>query len=492
MKKQVTFKLNTLAAAVAGLMVSGGSHAGMPVDLGGATLDWKGTAGYTIGTRLEDADPALNTTGNDNFEKGDLTTNGVSLLLEGHLRKDNFGLVASASTFYDNVYQDDKFSDDAEKYHGGYSRILDFYGYTSFAFGESGYADIRLGRHVVAWGEALFFPSISLAQGPIDAIKATTPGTEVKDVLLPEDQLSMQVELTPDLSVMGHYQFGFHETLVAEPGTFQSTSDAVGEGAFCVTKPVNGVCYFGTRTADSKPDDDGQWGVGARYRATMNTELGFYYLNYKDRTPMVEIEMTSAQTANYHISYFDDIDLYGATFSTTQGIFSFAGELSYKDGAPVMVKGGAASRGELLQTNLNTMINLGSSAVADSALLISELAYVDVVDVEARNVFGSETDELFWANHSLASSTSLILGYPGVADGWDMSVPVSYARQISGRVITGGVGGEDAHNFGLGASLTHTRTGLVLSAKYAAQMGDPDVNTSSDRDTLSFSAKYAF
>lgn len=493
------FKVNALAAAVAGVLVTGTASAGLPVDLGnGISLDWKGTAAYALGVRTEKADDALSSTGNDNFDKGDLTSNGVSLLMEAHLSKGNYGLVASGSTFYDDVYHDSKFSDDAEKYHGGYSRILDFYGYTSFGFGDAGYADIRIGRHVVAWGEALFFPSISLAQGPSDAIKAGTPGTEVKDILLPEDQVSMQLELTPDLSVMGHYQFGWHETLVSAPGTFMSTSDAVGEGAYCLTKPVDGTCYYGNRTADDKPDDTGQWGVGARYRVNMNTEVGFYYLNYKDRIPMVEVEPTGASSANYHITYFDDIDLYGATFTTTQGMFSIAGEVSYKDGAPVLVKFGAPTKGELLQTNLNAIINLGRSPIADNVTLTTELSYVDVMDVEARNVFGSMTDELFYKNHGLASSTAINFSYPGVAEGWDMSIPTSYARQISGRTITGGVGGEGDHRLGVGVKMTHTRTGLVLAANYTAYMGDPDVSenykqrTMSDRDNLSLSAKYAF
>lgn len=504
-RSATAYPRNSLSLAI-GLILSGSAFAGMPIDLGNnATLDWKGTATYSLASRLESPNPVLKSAGNSNFDKGDLTANGASVLLEAHLSKDNYGLVASGSAFYDDVYQDSKFSSDTKKYHGGGARLLDLYGYTTFAFGESGFADIRLGRHVVAWGEALFFPSISLAQGPSDAIKAGTPGTEVKDILLPEDQLSMQLELTPDLSVMAHYQFGWHETLVPEPGSFLSTSEAVGKGAYCLTPLASGACGFGNRGADLQPDDSGQWGVGTRYRVSENTEIGFYYLSYKDRIPMVDI---SPMTNSYQVSYFDDIDLYGATYSTTLGMASVAAEVSYKQGAPVLLNttffGSAlptATRGDLLQTNVNAIINFGSSPLADNVTLTTEVAYVDVLDVEARGitgVAGSSTKDLFYTGHSLAAAASLNLAYPGVAEGWDMAVPINYSNQLSGRVITGGVGGEGDHRLGVGVNFTHTRTGLQLAANYLTYMGNPDVTekykerTQSDRDNISLTAKYAF
>ncbi|MBV0934965.1 DUF1302 domain-containing protein, partial [Marinobacterium weihaiense] len=140
--------------------------------------DWKGTLSYGTGVRLEDRSDVgyMQSSGNRNFDQDDLINNRLSLLMEGRLHKGNSGLVMSASTFYDDVYQDDKFTDDAEKYHGGYTRLLDFYGYTTFELGNERYLNLRAGKHVVAWGEALFMPSMSLAQGPSDGTKAGIPG----------------------------------------------------------------------------------------------------------------------------------------------------------------------------------------------------------------------------------------------------------------------------------------------------------------------------
>ncbi|MGR5237709.1 DUF1302 domain-containing protein [Vibrio alfacsensis] len=509
MKLTTNYKKSALWLA----LFASSSQAGETINLGNdATLDWKGTITYSAGMRLEEPDPVLAATssGDRNFDQYDMIGNGLYLLLEGHLRWDNFGFVASASTFYDHVYQDDKFSDDAQKYSGGYTRLLDFYGYTAFPFGEYGYADIRVGRHVVAWGEGLFFPSISLAQGPTDAIKASVPGTEVKEILLPEDQISLQLEVTPELSLLAQWQFNWQETLVPEPGTFFSTSEAVGEGATCLTQPPGEPCIVASRGPNIEPGKTDQWGIGTRYRLTEVSELGLYYLNYSDRIPMVNLDLSNmfiGELPEYNVVYFDDIKLYGLTYSTNVGIASIAAEVSYKDGAPVLVGAALPSRGEILQTNLNTIINFGRNAIAESVNLTAEIAYVDILDAEKRNMTGipsgmgisnPETDELYYDDHSLAAAATLILSYPSFTEGWGLSIPIGYTGQISGRTITGGVGGEGDHRARIGAELTHNETNILLALQYSGYFGDPDVDDPikqrplSDRDNISFSAKYAF
>ncbi|BDM64313.1 hypothetical protein NFHSH190041_17650 [Shewanella sp. NFH-SH190041] len=509
------FKNSLLSAAVLTALASGQAFAGETIELGDdVTLDWKGTLTYSAGIRLEDPDPVLSkgSSGDRNFDKHDLIGNGIYLLLEGHLRWGGSGLVFSGSTFYDDVYKDGKFSDAVQKYHGGYTRLLDLYAYTTFAFGEMGYADIRAGRHVVAWGEGLFFPSMSLAQGPSDGIKSSVPGTEVKDILLPEDQVSVQVELNADWSVMAHWQFNWQETIVPEPGSFFSTSEAVGNGAFCLVPLPTGGCGYGPRAADVEPDSSGQWGVGARYRVTDVTELGLYYLNYADRIPMVDIDPTknyipaiNFALGEYRVVYFDDIDLIVATLSTNTGMASVAAEITYKDGAPVLVSsmvGPLATPGEILQSNLNAVVNFGRTSFAESVNLTAEVAYVDIMDVEARSPTGlpqlPASDDLYYTGHGLALGASLILSYPGLTENWDMSIPVGYSHQISGRTITGGAGGEGDIRARVGADFTHHRTGIQLGIQYVRYMGDPDVTepykerSLSDRDNLAFTAKYAF
>lgn len=507
------FNKKLLAVAVVAAGMQSYANAGETIQVSdNVTFDWKGTATYALSARTEDPDSNLSSSGNNNFDKHDLINNSATLLLEGHLRGENSGLVMSGNVFYDDVYRDDKFMDSTREYHGFNGDVLDFYAYTAFPFGKTGYADIRVGRHVVAWGEGLFFPSMSIAQGPSDAIKAAVPGAEVKEILLPEDQISFQVELTPDWSVMAHYQYGWTPTVVPEPGSFWSKNELTGKGAFCFAPNALAPsgCGYAPRTADNQPGDDDQWGVGTRYRISQNTEIGLYYLNYSDRIPLPEFDFGGTLAIaddTYSIQYAKDVKLYGATFSTTTGMNSFAGELTYKEGAPIVLANGAPSTSDVLQTTLNAITNFGRTSFAENATLTSELSYVDIRSIDGKEVSGhafgpfTYSDEALWTNHGLAFAASLSLSYPGITENWDLSVPLSYQRQISGRVLTGGLSGSGAEGdqrVGIGATFTHPRTGIQVALKYAAYIGDADEtdvvkkSSDSDRDSISLTVKYAF
>ena len=238
----------------------------------GYTRDWRVNSTYTLSTRLENQDSKISAysggnDGNNNFDKGSLTANRLSLLLDTSISNGVNGLVLSASTFYDDVYHQtndnpgpvnkpgaaDEFTRDARRFHGGYTRLLDAYVFNTFELGEGRRANVRLGRHVVSWGEGLFFPSISLAQGPADGTKTGIVGTETKDQLLPEDQVSTQIEMSPKWSLLGHLQFGFHTTIAPAPGSFLSSADSTGPGGTCLQpyRAMGGrsVCSYGSRTS---------------------------------------------------------------------------------------------------------------------------------------------------------------------------------------------------------------------------------------------------
>jgi hypothetical protein len=140
-------RVSPIAAAIIAAAVSSSAAASNTIDLpADATLDWKATTTYSLSARTQSRDSRLRGSGNEgneNFARGDLTANRASLLLETHTRRDNLGLVVSASTFYDDVYRRStsseseltnydtppgEFTPEARRYHGGYSRFLDFYG----------------------------------------------------------------------------------------------------------------------------------------------------------------------------------------------------------------------------------------------------------------------------------------------------------------------------------------------------------------------------
>ncbi|WP_165797317.1 DUF1302 domain-containing protein [Solimonas fluminis] len=194
--------------------------------------------------------------GDRNFKRGSIVNNRVSFLGELQLSRDDYGVLLRGDAFYDRVYRGfndndsldtmnrtegrhnfpnvgraDEFSDEAAFYDGRRARLLDAYAYGSWYVGDSGALNLRIGRHIAAWGESLFFSGIALAQSPADATKAAVPGADVKSILLPVNQVSMQFALNSDWTLLGQYKLEYKATELNPVGEFFSVSDVVGPGA---------------------------------------------------------------------------------------------------------------------------------------------------------------------------------------------------------------------------------------------------------------------
>lgn len=512
MKTRLIF--TPVAVAVLALTAGVVAHAGETIEFdNGAKLEWRVNANYTLAKRMKSPDAVLaaNAAGNDgnnNFAKNSLTANRLALLVESKLSKGDSGFVLSGSTFYDDVYHGtndnpgklvskpgpfNEFTDETKRYHGGYSRILDAYGYTSFDLGSTGRATVRLGRHVVNWGEANYFPNIAAAQGPFDGTKAGVPGTEVKDSILPEDQISAIFEISPRLTVLAQAQYGFHETLAPAAGSFMSTSDVTGNGAVCAGVYFGPTCFGMTRKADIVPGDTGQWGIGARFRVTDETEAGLYYLNYNDRMPLPIMKPTGATTGSYNVRYHDNVKMLAGTVSTTFGSFTTYGEVSLRNDTPILVGAlGTPQRADATQINIGTMYNVGRTSFADAITVLGELS-----SVKYSNYGVPESGLTFKTDSGLAFAGTVALSWPGVVEGWDLSVPISYSKQLNGRTLIGtSLNGEGDERYSIGATFTR-RGNLSLGVTYlgyngGASLASPENRQSTDRDQLSFNMKYSF
>lgn len=490
----------TPVALAALLMGMGSAQAGETIDLGdGLNLDWRLNLSYGLGVRVASPSPILTSDGDRNFDRGALTANRLGALFESKLSKGSSGVVFSGSVFYDDVYHRrndnpgpistpgpvNRFTSKARHYGGGYARLLDTYVYTGFQMGTAR-ATVRLGRQVVNWGESMFFANIASAQGPSDAAKAASPGAEIKEVLLPEDQISASIELTPNLSLLGLYQFGFHETLLPAVGMYTSTTNLLGPGAACGnTGPVCFLPYLG----DIRPSDAGQWGLGMRYRVTNETEVGLYYLDYKDRSPNIVMV-----DGGYKVRYFDDVKMLGTTLSTTFGKFSLFTEASYRKGTPALL-GLAATpvRSNVVQANVGGIYNIGRTGFADDVSLVTEVSGSRVMSIEQ----GDIRDLTFQTRNSLVAAATVTLGYPGITEGWDLSVPISYQAQIRGRAMVGTFGGGQGDSrLSIGATFVR-HSNFSVNVTYTNYLGkasnDPLRNhVMTDRDQVSMTMKYSF
>ncbi len=510
--RRATATLPTLAAALLSWVPA--AHAGSTIDLGpDTTLDYTFTLSYGLGMRTRAPSGNLltpaNINGDDgdrNFSKNKLIQNQVSLLGEVNLKHDDWGVFVRADTFYDQAYRHSNYNDapgtvnhtgvyndftgDARYWSGGHTTLLAAYAYHTFRIGTTN-LNVKVGDQVVAWGESLFFPNIAGAQGPSDATKSYVAGAEVKDILLPVPQISTQWQITPRLSLIGYYQFSFQQNRLTAPGSYWSYSDVTGPGAQYLIGP-GGVLI--PRGPDDKPSARNQWGIGARLRVLGDTELGLYYLHYNDMNPSV---VTSYYPSlQYQQTYFSNIKLTGASFSTQVGPVNVAGEASYRQGAAVLVDtptGPQATRANVVQTNLSGIYTIGPSLLAESQQLVGEITYVHAGGLSA--VDGSTT--LTNSRNALALEFAWTLSYKNVFNGWDLDVPLTYTHDLAGTSpLAGALGsltGQGDHRVTAGVTFTRL-SNLSLSLVYAKFLGSPNPATRplADRDYVLASATYHF
>jgi hypothetical protein len=209
--------------------------------------------------------------------------------------------------------------------------------------------------------------------------------------------------------------------------------------------PFNGGPYATIdRAANDTPDDDGQYGIALRtiVPSLNEMELGFYYVRYHDKNPNVVLTQGNPMApgndigvavphltgfysqlplpptappaqaiagmvggvwqaydnSSYHLTYVEDIDLFGISISTVIGDTTVASEVSLRDGQPVpvggdplgliaegvmsMMNGGPAKPGDQYATfteeevyhwNASALHIFGPSSFADNASLILEV-----------------------------------------------------------------------------------------------------------------------
>jgi hypothetical protein len=437
-----------LGGLLAGAVISGTAWAGS-FNFWGVEGSYKATLSYAGAMRMEDPDEALingpvdplvavppsppeqpwpqfhrtglpktinQDDGNRNFEKGDLVNNRLSLFTEFQFKRDNYGLVLSGDIFSDESYRDpnsnnspetvnklsgdvNEFTSRARYYSGNRARLLEAYAYGDWGlFGDRMFLNVRVGEHVVAWGESLFNSGLMLAMGHADAGRAFVPGAEIKEILLPHNQISATLAVSPELSFMGYYKLEFDPTELFPYGHYFSPSDAVGPGATFVYGSINPafgdgcpglfnftplgdlsfICSVGGlggpllnaepniltyRLEDIEPSKSGQWGLGASYQITPSVNLGFYHIKYHSPNPTVTLNFGCAKFGDlppellglpagplveldtcllnqevpvtYQVKYFGDIEMNAISASGVLGPFSVTAEIAQRDGIDV-------------------------------------------------------------------------------------------------------------------------------------------------------------
>ena len=535
----LTASRQLLATAIT--LGSATAYAAPTIQLGeNTTLDSSLTVNYTASMRTaKQANQYLGDPNSDdgtrNFKRGSLINNRLSLFGELQLKHDNLGAVLRGSDFYDDVYHqrnandspdtvnklghNDGFSDKTRQLSGGTARLLDAYVYGNFDVGETQYLSLKAGRHLVAWGESLFWSNISQGQAPVDATKFNVPGTEAKDSYLPVGQVSASWSLNEDLALVGYYQYEWDKTQLNPVGDYFG-SDTFGPGAEffrlgsgLVSSLPDGaaVAYAGEKDAS----DSGQWGLGARYRITENTEVGLFHYRYNERVGSLFFDFSGAtqysslknightgQAMTYRMGYFEDVELTGVSFSSKVGdSVQYAGDLSYRNGAAVYLDNGAPTTGQIWQGNLNASYILGPSILAQQTTFMGEVVHQHIAGVDSVTITGGGpgvdgTFDNFESKTQTRGSTLLGIGaymdYPSIATGLDLSTKVVWTQNVDGSAYQGL--GRDEKRLTVGGDFKYLGN-FQVGMTYVAYLSSPDVAQGrllADRDYLSFNAKYTF
>ena len=309
------------------------------------------TLSHGLTFRIQDQDDLLigDVNGNDgdlNYKPG-LVSNTSKFTTDLDLGYGNFGAFLRLNGFLDfeNEHGERErapLSDEAKELVGQDIILLDAYLTGAFDIGNVA-IDLRLGSHVLNWGESTFIQNGINAINPFDVSKLRLPGSELREGLVPVPMVSASVLLTDTLSMEGFYQLDWQRTKIDPAGSYFSVTDYVGPGAekavialpgldlgdmgltpqnnrftpilgelgipsecvFPSPGSMQGGCAQGRmfqpddeflsnflivpRHADHRPDDAGQWGVALRYFAEglNSTDFGFYYINYHSRLPVV-------------------------------------------------------------------------------------------------------------------------------------------------------------------------------------------------------------
>jgi len=248
------------------------------------------SAGNGAGFGLNDDD------GNINTDQWDPYTTTAKITTDFDLQWQNFGAFVRTKAFYDYWVSEElgtrnnRFGkrplvdaargDQARDFGGRSFDILDAFVYGNFDV--SGMPlNVRVGKQVVNWGESLFIQGGINSFLPIDVSAIRTPGSELKEALMPTPSVFASIGLPGSVTVEAFWQFGWQKTELDACGTFFSGSDGACEGGQYI---MLGAEFPGPvllpRRASEEGDDTGTFGVAIKHYAEnlgLGTDLGLYF-----------------------------------------------------------------------------------------------------------------------------------------------------------------------------------------------------------------------
>jgi hypothetical protein len=520
------------------------------IDEEGVALRWDNTIRYNYGIRTRSPQGCILNSpnyddGDRNFSHGTIA-NRLDVLSEMDLvYKKSYGVRVSGAFWYDQRYRDPLdntsvatsnhlengsqalgLSDQAKRlYRGPEGELLD-----AFVFGKvdigSVLINIKVGRHTVYWGESFLSNAtgISYSQMPIDYAKGlAVPGTELKELYRPLNNISMQAQLTNTVSVVGQYFLQWEPYRYPEAGTYLGPADIYGNGGESL---ILAPGFFIPKCDNREPDGTKNWGVGLTWNPEwLEGTMGFYYRRFADMNPQMNLVFdTSFVPKQWFFTYGDEIDLYGISLSTKVMGVSVGAEVSYRknmplySGAVVLIQGVSpfpdkgdtfGARGNTWQGLINFMTLGSKTPIWDASTLIAEFTWQHCTHVSSdpqntylgRDGYGA-IDRV--TGHAIGGTVSFTPTWYQVFPGMDLSMPLVYARGLDGNSPTNGASEDGAGQWLIGLSLDVYQK-YKFDLAYTGYFGDISTDATGgvavanglgallkDRNTLNFTFKTNF
>lgn len=507
-----------------------------------------------------------------NRKNGGIVSSRVDVLSElDVIWKQDFGFRISGSGWYDAAYENSdnpkkgtlpnglpydyswgmlsvkpgEYNNAAEEqaYAGG--ELLDAFVFGNWNIGDTALG-IRAGRHTIYWGQSLLaggaLTGIAGSMAAIDIAKAySVPGSEARELFMPDNKVSVIFQATDDLTFSGYYAFEHQVHRMPAAGTFFSPLEILTEKSEFLTVAAGTATTprLGLRVKDDKVEESGEYGLNLSYTLDVmgGLEASLVYINGSDRStsgiyaapggldpekqalwlqPWDEGGANARVIGQYGWVYKSDIETYGLSLSAQQFDISFGMDVTYKQDAA-------------LNPNFNAALGAGLAPTAPQPDAWSPSDYPgatgDVWGVVINGLgflnadwglwdggtwiieYTSSWLDSFGENEQLANArirenrVTTQIGavfrptWYQVFPGWDLTVPMSVAYGIDGeQPPLSNVTQEEIGNASVGVEF-NIKEQWNLSAKYNAFFGPTDNGTAGrvrDRDNVALTIKRTF
>jgi hypothetical protein len=382
--------------------------------------------------------------GNLNYKKGDLFTTYLKFTPELLLKFPNdFKFMARGTALYDFKATDTRrtdLADDAEDQVARDVRLLDLWVSKDLNIG-SHRARIRAGNQVVSWGESIFAIGGINSTNALDFQKFTTPGTQIKEAVIPAPMISVASGLGHGVNVEAYYQFWWNRNRVPPVGTYFSAADIYDKGRqplFIDVSGGPGTFNFGGLDPaadpsqantfavvfrnDKTPKNSGQYGVAMHYKPEgISLDLGFYFMNYHDKMPVLA---TLADGVSAQWNFLENRKMYGVSTNFPVGSWAIGWELSYRPKDAVALTGCYAPGGPL-EANNNGVFGINCPLWIDEKKFQMHLTGILLMNPGDHGWFL----DLLNADTATVTAEAVGVRYPGVSPG------TRYTRTIEGALV---------------------------------------------------------